>query len=153
MSAYNSSGYTSFTRNKNLLQAKKGKREPWREVYAGSDKLAAPAPGNTNAFSYSNDGHIMWSSSLVKDNDYVVLIEVKVIASICPKYNFWLLMTQWAVIVSKLLLLYLIIICMIWKSMVLRLSYCCQPWWQYYTAWSFYWLDAFTTVTLPHSSG
>ena len=59
MSAYNSSGYTSFTRNKNLLQAKKGKREPWREVYAGSDKLAAPAPGNTNAFSYSNDGHIM----------------------------------------------------------------------------------------------
>ena len=42
-----------------ILQAKAGKKEPWKEVYAGSDKLAAPAPGNTNAFSYSNDGHII----------------------------------------------------------------------------------------------
>merc|ERR1712037_74783 len=39
--------------------AKVRKKEPWKQVYAGSDKLAAPAPGNTNAFSYSNDGHII----------------------------------------------------------------------------------------------
>ena len=71
----------------------------------------------------------------------------KVIASICPKYNLWLL-KHWAVIVSKLLLLYFVT-CIIWKSVVLRLSYCCQHWWQYCTAWSFYWLDAFTTVTWP----
>ena len=46
----------------NVLQiAKRGKKNPWKDVYAGSDKLAAPAPGNTNAFSYSNDGHIIWS--------------------------------------------------------------------------------------------
>jgi len=48
-----------FQENSGQPKAKKGKREPWREVYAGSDKLAAPAPGNTNAFSYSNDGHII----------------------------------------------------------------------------------------------
>jgi len=39
--------------------AKAGKKSPWKDIYAGSDKLAAPAPGNTNAFSYSKDGHIM----------------------------------------------------------------------------------------------
>jgi len=48
-----------FQENSVPPKGKKGKREPWREVYAGSDKLAAPAPGNTNAFSYSNDGHII----------------------------------------------------------------------------------------------